>query len=149
MTEKTQLAGLPTASKVLCAVYALTSLVALVATWSQNLAYWDAPNFIAAFANDTKVTPAARSLTVDLFLLAFPAVILMVAEARKHRVRYVWAYVLAGAVTAISVTFPLFLIARELRIAQTDPTVLRRGDTIPLAILGIATAAIVIWVDVG
>jgi len=147
MTETTRAAGLPTSSKVLCAVYVLVSIGALVATWSQNLAYSDSANFLLAFWNDTKVTPAARSLTVDLFLLAFPAVILMVAEARKHRVKYVWAYVLAGAVTAISVTFPLFLIARELRIAKTDPTVLRRGDTIPLAILGVAIAAIVIWVD--
>jgi mannose/fructose/N-acetylgalactosamine-specific phosphotransferase system component IIC len=76
-------------------------------------------------------------------------VILMVAEARKHGVKYVWAYFLVGAVTAISVTFPLFLIARELRIAKTDPTVLRRGDTIGLAIVGVAVAAIVIWVDLG
>jgi hypothetical protein len=147
MTEKTQVAGIPTTSKVLCAVYALTSIAALVATWSQNLAYSDHSNFLLAFVNDTKVTPAARSLTVDLFLLAFPVVILMVAEARKHGVKYVWAYFLAGAVTAISVTFPLFLIARELRIAKTDPTVLRRGDTIGLAIVGVATAAIVVWVD--
>jgi hypothetical protein len=149
MTEKTQVPGLPTSSKVLCAVYALISMGALIATWSQNLAYFGHSNFLLAFWNDTKVTPAARSLTVDLFLLAFPALILMVAEARKHGVKYVWAYFLAGAVTAISVTFPLFLIARELRIAKTDPTVLRRGDTIGLAIVGIAVAAIVIWVDVG
>lgn len=147
MPENTQVGGLPTASKVLCAVYALTSIGALFATWSQNLAYWDAPNFIAAFANDTKVTPAARSLTVDLFLLGFPAVILMVTEARKHGVKYVWAYYLAGAVTAISVTFPLFLIARELRIAKTDPTKVGIPDAIGLALVGIATAAIVIWVD--
>jgi len=137
------------ASKALCAVYALTSIVALVATWSQNLAYTGSSNFVLSFFNDTKVTPAARSLTVDLFLLGFPAAILMVAEARKHGVKYVWAYYLAGTVTAISVTFPLFLIARELRIARTDPTVLHRSDTIGLAMVGVATAAIVIWVDLG
>jgi hypothetical protein len=147
MTETTQVAGLPTSSKALCAVYALTSVAALIATWSQNLAYVGSSNFLLTFLKDTKTTPAARSLTVDLFLLAFPAVILMVAEARKHGVKYVWAYFLAGAVTAISVTFPLFLIARELRIAKTDPTVLHRSDTIGLAIVGVATAAIVIWVD--
>ena len=147
MNETTRAAGPPTTSKLLCAVYALTSIGALIATWSQNLAYVDAPNFISAFANDTKVTPAARSLTVDLFLLGFPAVVLMVTESRKHGVKYVWAYVLAGVVTAISVTFPLFLIARELRIARTDPTRLGTGDAIGLALVGIATASIVMWVD--
>jgi hypothetical protein len=148
MTEKTQVAGLPTSSKMLCAVYALIAIGALIATWSQNLAYTGHSNFLFAFWKDTKVTPAARSLTVDLFLLSFPALILMVAEARKHGVKFVWAYFLAGTVTAISVTFPLFLIARELRIAKTDPTVLRRGDTIGLAIVGVAITAFVIWVDV-
>lgn len=147
MTATTQAASLPTSSKVLCAVYALTSVAALIATWSQNLAYIGSENFLLTFFNDTKATPASRSLTVDLFLLAFPAVILMVAEARKHGVKYVWAYLLAGTVTAISVTYPLFLIARELRIAKTDPTVLHRSDTIGLAIVAVATAAIVIWVD--
>lgn len=132
---------------MLCAVYALIAIGALIATWSQNLAYADTPNFISAFATDTKVTAASRSITVDLLLFMLPVAILMVTEARKYAVRFVWAYILSAAVTAISVTFPLFLIARELRIAKTDPTVLRRGDTIGLAIVGVAVAATVIWVD--
>ncbi len=83
---------------MLCAVYALIAIGALIATWSQNLAYSEHSNFLLAFANDTKVTPAARiAHGRPCFCSCFPALILMVAEARKHGVKYVWAYFLAGA----------------------------------------------------
>ena len=72
----------------------------------------------------------------------------MVIEARKHGVKYVWAYILGGFVIAISVTFPLFLLARELRLEKSDATQLRTTDSILLAILGVGTAAFTIWVDV-
>jgi len=137
---------LPTSSKVLCTVYALTAIAALVATGSQNVAYLDSGvNLYLAFFNDTKVNAASRSMTVDIFLLTLPVVILMVAEARKNSVRFVWVYVLLAFVTAISVTFPLFLIARELRIGKTDPTHLRMADAIPLAIFGVFIAALSVW----
>jgi hypothetical protein len=72
----------------------------------------------------------------------------MVIEARKHGVKYVWAYILGGFVIAISVTFPLFLLARELRLEKSDATQLRTTDSILLAILGVGSAAFTIWVDV-
>ncbi|MCV7300200.1 DUF2834 domain-containing protein [Mycobacterium barrassiae] len=149
MTTEAQAAGLPTSSKVLCAVYALVAVGALIATWSQNLAYIGSENFLLAFGNDLKITPASRSITVDLFLLGIPLAILMVAEGRKHGVKFVWLYLIGSAVTAISVTFPLFLIARELRIAKIDATQLRTGDAIGLGIVAVLMAAIVVWVDLG
>ncbi len=38
-------------------------------------------------------------------------------EARRHAIRFVWIYVAMGFAVAISVAFPLFLIARERRLA--------------------------------
>ena len=148
MTETNQVAGIPTSSKVLCAVYALISIGALIATWSQNIAYLGSGNFFAAFFDDLKATAASRSFTVDLLLFSLAAAILMVAEARKRGVRFVWAYILGAAVTAISITFPLFLIARELRIAKTSPTRLSTADAICLGIFAAGIAAVVIWVDI-
>jgi len=113
--------ALPTSSKVLCAVYGAIAIAALIATWSQNAAYFDNPGgFLFDFFNDSKVTPASRSLTVDIVLFFLAAAILMVIEARKHGVRFVWAYIVGGLAIAISVTFPLFLIARELRVGRTE-----------------------------
>lgn len=72
----------------------------------------------------------------------------MVIEARKHGVKFVWLYILGGFVTAISVTFPLFLIARELKVGRTSPSNLPTADTVGLVLLAVFSAAFVIWVDV-
>ena len=142
--------ALPTSSKGLCAVYGAIAIAALIATWSQNAAYFDNPGgFLLDFFNDSKVTPASRSLTVDIVLFFLAAAILMVIEARKHGVRFVWAYIVGGLAIAISVTFPLFLIARELRVGRTETTRLGAVDTVLLAVFAAAAVGMTIWVDMG
>jgi hypothetical protein len=142
--------ALPTSSKLLCAVYAVISVAALIATWSQNAAYFDNPGgFLVEFLNDSKVTPASRSLTVDIVLFFLAAAILMVIEARKHGVRFVWLYIVGGMLIAISVTFPLFLIARELRVGRTETTRLGAVDTVLLALFAVVSAGLTVWVDMG
>ncbi|MDT5204218.1 MAG: hypothetical protein QOD34_854 [Mycobacterium sp.] len=142
--------SLPTSRKVLCVVYGVIAIAALVATWSQNLAYFEHPaRFLLDFVNDSKVTPSSRSLTVDILLFFLSAAILMVIEAGKHGVKFVWLYILGGAAIAISVTFPLFLIARELRIGTSDAPHLHEKDTILLAAFAVLIAGLVIYVDIG
>jgi hypothetical protein len=149
MTTSQATTALPTSSKVLCAVYAGIAIAALIATWSQNAAYFDDPGgFLLDFLNDSKVTPASRSLTVDIVLFFLAAAILMVVEARKHGVRFVWAYIVGGLAIAISVSFPLFLIARELRVGRTERTRLCAVDTVLLAVLAGGAVGMTIWVDV-
>src|SRR5262245_61742959 len=103
----------------LCVIYGAIALAALYATWSQNLAYFQGDGGVlaafAAFLTDTKANPASRSITVDIGLFFLAAAVFMVIEARKHKVPFVWAYIAGGLLIAISVTFPLFLIARELK----------------------------------
>jgi Terpene cyclase DEP1 len=105
--------------KLICATYALIAIVALPATWIENLAFMQQPNnsfsdfFVAAYAN-----AAAASLANDLFLLAIAASIFMVIEGKRVGVRYVWLYLLLSGILAISVTFPLFLIARHLKLVN-------------------------------
>jgi hypothetical protein len=150
MTATDQAVGLPTASKALCAVYAVIAIAALVATWSQNAAYFDNPGgFLVDFLTDSKVTPASRSLTVDIVLFFLAAAVLMVVEARKHGVRFVWLYIAGGLAIAISVSFPLFLIARELRVGRADASRPGVVDTVLLVLLAVAAAAMTIWVDMG
>lgn len=150
MTTSQAETAIPTSSKVLCAVYGVIAIAALIATWSQNAAYFDNPGgFLLDFLNDSKVTPASRSLTVDIVLFFLAAAILMVVEARKHGVRFVWAYIAGGFAIAISVTFPLFLIARELRVGRTETTRLGAVDTVLLAVFAVVAAGLTIWVDMG
>ena len=105
--------------KILIAFYALVAAAALFATWSQNVAYMG-DGMLGAFRKfvlDTTINPASRSITVDIGFFLLAASAFMVIEARRLGVRFVWLYILFGFLIAISVTFPLFMIARELRIA--------------------------------
>ena len=140
---------MPVSRKLLCAVYATIAIAALIATWSQNAAYFNnIAGFFKDFTVDTKVTPASRSITVDILFFFLAAAIFMVIEARKHGVRFVWAYIVGGALIAISVTFPLFLLARELRLATTDAARLKVVDVIPLILIAALIVGLVIYVDV-
>jgi hypothetical protein len=134
--------------KLLCAAYAAIALVALIATWSQNILFFNGGGSLLGFWEATKANPASRSITVDIALLLLSVAILMVIEARRLGVKFVWAYIIGGFLIAISVTFPLFLLARELRLAKSDATELRNVDSILLAALAGFTLAFTIWVDV-
>src|ERR1700760_4657053 len=131
-------ASMPMSRKVLCAVYALIAVAALIATWSQTVAYLHTPSdFLVNFWHDAKVTASARNITADILMFGLSAAVLMVVEARKHGVRFVWLYILGGFFIAVSVTFPLFLIAREMRIGRTEETRLGAVDTVLLAVFAI------------
>jgi Terpene cyclase DEP1 len=150
MTTADQASSLPTSRKAFCFVYGVIAVAALIATWSQNLAYVDKPaRFLLNFINDSKVTPASRSMSVDALLLALSVGILMVIEARRHGVKYVWLYIAGAFATAISVVFPLFLIARELRMGTSDAPRLGATDTILLAVVAVVITVWTVWVDVG
>jgi hypothetical protein len=141
---------MPQSRTILCAVYGLIALAALISTWSQNLAYFTSPTDPAAglaFVTDLKVNPAARSVAADIGLIFVAAAIFMVIEARKHGVRFVWAYIVGGLFVAISVTFPLFLIARELRLAAPDANHLRNVDVVLLAALSALVVALTVWIE--
>ena len=101
------------------AIYAIIAVVALYGTWSQNLAYGPT---LKGFFPDATANPAARSVTIDIFMMALAASFLMVYEARRLGIRFVWAYIFFGLTVAISFTFPLFLIAREFALGRDTPT---------------------------
>jgi hypothetical protein len=69
----------------------------------------------------------------------------MVLEARRLGIRFVWLYVILGFLVAISVTFPLFLIARERRLAAQDDLELAGGDRLGLWAVGAAAVLFAVW----
>jgi hypothetical protein len=127
--------------KLLCVFYALVALLALYGTWSQNLAYFG-PGAAkgASFLGDLAVNPAAKSITIDIGFFLLAAAMLMVTEARRIGMRLVWLYVVFGFVIAISVTFPLFLIAREMRLASAAPV--KTPSTLIVVLDGIGLVAL-------
>jgi Terpene cyclase DEP1 len=144
---------MPRSRQLLCIVYGAIALLALIATWSQNLSYFRSEDglvrgFVLATARfwpDTLTTPAGVSITVDLGFFFLAAAVFMVIEARRLGIRFVWLYVILGLLVAISVTFPLFLIARERRLAADADVGLGSGDTIGLWLCGAATLVFALW----
>jgi Terpene cyclase DEP1 len=108
-----------TKSKALCAVYGLIALAALIGTWSQNLAFFALANNggMLGFIRASGANPAAASIGIDLGMICLASFVWMVVEARRLKVRFVWIYIALSCLIAVSVMFPLFLIARERRIA--------------------------------
>ncbi|MBX3027743.1 DUF2834 domain-containing protein [bacterium] len=145
------------ARQLLCLAYAALALLALAATWSQNVHYVPADRgplagfavAMARFWPDTLATPASVSITVDIAILTLAASVFLVREARRLEMRLPWLYVILGLLVAISVTFPLFLIAREWRLARRGALGpgpgLTRNDAIAFAVLGLATAIFALW----
>lgn len=86
-------------------------------------------------------------MTVEALMLSASVAILTIIEGRKYHVRWVWLYIV-GSLIAVSMAFPLFLIARELRMGTSEESPLPRTDTILLAVLVVAVAGLTIWVDV-
>jgi len=145
-----QASSIPTSRKLLCVVYGAIAVAALIATWSQILAYSDkGAGSLLAYWHDARILPASRGLTSDLMLLGLAAVIFMVVEARKLGIKFVWLYVAASYIVAISTAFPVFLIVREIRIGKSDAPGLRAIDTILLAVVAVVTALLTIWIDIG
>jgi hypothetical protein len=140
--------------RMLCAVYVAIAALALVATWRQNLAFGQElgagpSEMFFLFWPALLVNRATVSITVDLFLLVLAAVFWMVLEARRLQIRRVWLYVVFGMLIAISVTFPLFLAARERRLAvldaeATEPTP-NTSDKLGLGFVTLCTLAFAVW----
>jgi len=124
--------------------YALVAVAALYATWSQNLQLMS-PGMgpldpYSVFVEQAKVNPASRSITVDIGFFLLAAAAFMVIEARRLGVRLVWLYIVFGFLIAISVTFPLFLVARELRLAKA-PERDGRWSLTAIDLIGLAVVA--------
>jgi Gpi18-like mannosyltransferase len=82
-------------------------------------------------------------------LLLVPVFALMVIESRRLAIRFVWIYIVLGILVAISATFPLFLIARERRLAARGEATPDLGitplDAAGLVTLGAAAGAFTFW----
>ena len=112
--------GMRPAGRLLIWVYGAIAFGALIATWSQNIRFFlRADNGgVLGFLQDCYVNPAAASITNDILFVWLAAIVLMVVESRRLGIRHVWVYALVSLLVALSVAVPLFLIARQLRLAR-------------------------------
>lgn len=128
--------------KLLCIVYGLIGLIALVGCWGNNIQYLDM-GILAAnthFWQETLANPASRSITVDILFLSLAVITWMLLEARRLSMGGVWIYIFCGLFIAISAAFPAFLIHRERALAAQDGSV-SAGSLAAMDILGLLVLA--------
>jgi hypothetical protein len=66
------------------------------------------------------VNEASVFIYADLTLVWIALSVFMVVEARRLGIRYVWAYIAGAPLLALNVTFPLFMLVRQLKIARSS-----------------------------
>jgi hypothetical protein len=112
------------ADKTLCAIYGAIALIALIGTWSQNILFFSEAGTTSglAFVRACFANHAAASITIDILLFALAAFVFMGVEARRLGIRFLWLYIVLSMGIAVSVMFPLFMIARQRRIAASRAT---------------------------
>ncbi len=128
-------------------LYGLMALLALIGTWGNNLQYLHL-GLVGAnlrFWQETLSNPASRSITVDVVFLFLAVSVWMCLEARRIGMKGAWLYVLLGALIAISVTYPVFMLNRERALATREGTdaagTLRTGEVTLLVFSAAAACA--------
>jgi hypothetical protein len=105
--------------KILCVVYGLFAAAALVGTqWTLVVFLRSDENDWSALTDRLTADPVVGFVGIDLLVVALAAVVFMAVEGRRLGVRWWGVYVALVFLVAVSVAFPLFLIARTRVLAE-------------------------------
>ncbi len=105
--------------------YTCSLALGTVSTWYFNLRYMakhEGAFSVSSFIEEAFVSDASGSLSADILVAAMVGMFWMVAEARKLGMRHVWLYLVVASMVAFAAAFPLFLLVRELRLAELERT---------------------------
>lgn len=101
-------------------VYLVLAVVGLAGTWAFNItAIVEERDFLGEWFGSG---PSVGSLGVDLAVVAVAAIVLMIAEARRLRMRGIVLYIVLVPLVALAFAFPLFLCARERELTRQRAT---------------------------
>jgi predicted membrane chloride channel (bestrophin family) len=99
-------------------LYLVLAAVGLVGTWTYNVtAILEKRDYLGDWFQSG---PSVSSLTTDLLVVAVAAVIFMIVEGRRLRMKRVWLFVLAAPFIALAFALPLFLAFRERALTARD-----------------------------
>jgi hypothetical protein len=104
--------------KILCLGYAAFAAVALVGTqWALVDFLRSDQNGWSAMTDRLTANPVVGFVGIDLGVVALVAALFMAVEGRRLGITLWWIYVALVFLVAVSVAFPLFLIARTRHLA--------------------------------
>ena len=110
---------LSTGAKIECLAYAAIATVALVGTqWALVVGIQTAQgSLMKQMWADLTANPTVVITSIDLLMVFLAAFMFIIIEGRRLAVRWWGLYAFLCLAIAVSVGFPLFLIARRLRMA--------------------------------
>lgn len=112
---------LPGGARAECLAYAVIALLAFVGTQGALVAGIRAGRMSASQVwYDLTSNPTAIFTAIDLLMVFLAALIFMIVEGRRLRLRWWPVYPLLSAGIGVSFGFPLFLIARRLRVTTSE-----------------------------
>ena len=113
---------LSTGTKLECLAYAAIATIALIGTqWALVEGVRGAEgSFAKQMWADLTANPTVVFTTIDLFMVFLAALLFMIVEGRRVRLRWWWLYPVLSVGIGVSFGFPLFLLARRLRLAGED-----------------------------
>lgn len=104
-------------AKAECAAYGVIAAVALVGTQAVLIQAIQGGVTGRETWEALTGTPIVLFTTIDLFAVFLAALVFMVAEGRRLRVKWWLIYPILSTAIGVSFGFPLFLIARRLRLS--------------------------------
>lgn len=105
------------AETIRCWIFGAIALAALIGTQWTLVDYIAGSGGLGEFLEATVDGHAAVFLTIDLLAVAVAATVFMVVEGRRIQLPWLGLYVALVFLVAVSVAFPLFLLARTRRLA--------------------------------
>jgi magnesium-transporting ATPase (P-type) len=105
----------------LFAAFSFVAVVAIAAYYAYENRSHGALGVVGGFFRDALANPAAWFIYADLTLVWIALGFYMIGEARRLGIPYVWAYIAGAPLCALSVSFPAFMIVRQLKLAAGAP----------------------------
>ncbi|CAL9647257.1 hypothetical protein SUDANB176_06511 [Streptomyces sp. enrichment culture] len=123
MAHPTETRGPREKDRALCLFYGLFTLGGALVMGAMAVTYvvrhsdGGPAGVVREFLDDALSNPASRFIYADLTLVWIALAGYMVVEARRHGIRFVWAYIAGAPLLALCVSFPAFMYVRQLKIA--------------------------------
>ena len=99
---------------LLAYLYLVLALAGVVVTWTYNVtAITSGRDYLGDLFGSG---PSVSSLTADVLIAALAAVVFILVEGRRLRIRFAWIFVVLIPLVALAFALPLFLGVREMRV---------------------------------
>ncbi|MFE4632447.1 DUF2834 domain-containing protein [Streptomyces sp. NPDC056773] len=109
--------------RALCFLYGASALIGLIVMGTMAVAFVvqnadaGAAGVVENFLRDSTTNLASQFVYMDLVLVWAAVGAYMIVEGRRYGIRHVWAYIVGAPAIALIVTYGLFMLVRQLKIA--------------------------------